>query len=553
MQEVIISVILLLLFFSIILVNNQKKAKKRLILWIKQQFGKIPKRKEYDFERIACYWNEIKDNIPEDEKLDDITWNDLEMNNIYARINQCKSFVGEQLLYSTLHSLKKNATYVKSLEEKINLFSNNEELREVLQVQLHGIGKKDNSYYLPMFLSNLEVVGISKMWLYRCLQVLLAASFLPAIIFANPIYLIISAIMLLINMIIYTVKRMEYEVYLEALTSISGILTVASNVANFKLVSNESLFHDFKEEARSFKNLSKKISSYQQRKKNSIRSSEVGILIDFMMGATFLDFVKYNQIVHILKDNQNDFMNLFQKVGELDMMISIASFRASIPFYCVPNFCEEHILKMEEIYHPLIEEPVCNTITIDNNCIITGSNASGKSTFIKAVAINVVLAQSIHTCMAKLFSLPKSRILTSMAVRDDLMAGESYYIKEIKYLKRIIENLNEERLMICCIDEILRGTNTEERIAASVAILRYLLKKKCIAIVATHDIQLLQMLNERYDTYHFREQIDEKDIHFDYQIHEGVSYTKNAIRLLQYVDFPNEIIEDAKKSFVATV
>lgn len=71
--------------------------------------------------------------------------------------------------------------------------------------------------------------------------------------------------------------------------------------------------------------------------------------------------------------------------------------------------------------------------------------------------------------------------------------------------------------------------------------------------MASHDIQLLQMLNERYDTFHFSEQIDEKDISFDYKIHEGVSYTKNAIRLLQYVDFPNEIIEDAKKSFVAAV
>lgn len=79
--------------------------------------------------------------------------------------------------------------------------------------------------------------------------------------------------------------------------------------------------------------------------------------------------------------------------------------------------------------------------------------------------------------MAEQMILPYAMVITSMAVRDDLMSGESYYIKEIKYLKRIIERLNEDRLVICIIDEILRGTNTEERIAASASILRFLHKK----------------------------------------------------------------------------
>ena len=227
------------------------------------------------------------------------------------------------------------------------------------------------------------------------------------------------------------------------------------------------------------------------------------------------------------------------------MAIATASFRKSLPFFCTPEFTGEHRIQIEEIYHPLIDDPICNTVTIDRNCIITGSNASGKSTFIKAVAVNVILAHCIHTCMAKKISLPFAQIITSMAVRDDLMLGESYYIKEIKYLKRIIENLSPNRFIICTIDEILRGTNTKERIAASTAILRYLCKKNCIAVVASHDIELTRILDKIYANYHFREQIKDNDIIFDYKIYDGASTSSNAIKLLDYIGFPEEIITEA--------
>ena len=126
------------------------------------------------------------------------------------------------------------------------------------------------------------------------------------------------------------------------------------------------------------------------------------------------------------------------------------------------------------------------------------------------------------------------------------MSGESYFIKEIKYLNRIIQSLSEERLIICAIDEILRGTNTEERIAASASILKYLNNKNCIAIVASHDIELTQILSGLYDNYHFCEQIQENDIIFEYKIHEGAATTKNAIKLLELTHFPKEIISNAK-------
>jgi DNA mismatch repair ATPase MutS len=132
-----------------------------------------------------------------------------------------------------------------------------------------------------------------------------------------------------------------------------------------------------------------------------------------------------------------------------------------------------------------------------------------------------------------------------MAVRDDVITGESYYIKEIKYLKRMTESVNEKRLMFFAIDEILKGTNTRERIAASKAVLKYFSDKNCILIVATHDTELANAFDNSFENYYFTENVSDGDISFDYKLHKGISKTTNAIRLLEIIGFPEEIIKTA--------
>jgi len=167
--------------------------------------------------------------------------------------------------------------------------------------------------------------------------------------------------------------------------------------------------------------------------------------------------------------------------------------------------------------------------------LITGSNASGKSTFVKSVAVNMLLAQTIHTCIAQELSFRPSFLISSMAVRDNIETGESYYIAELNSLKRVLDGLNDTIRCVCFIDEILKGTNTIERIAASSAILQYLSSRNALALVATHDIELTEITQTFCDNFHFRETITEEGITFDYQIHNGYATTKNAIRLLGFM------------------
>jgi DNA mismatch repair ATPase MutS len=211
----------------------------------------------------------------------------------------------------------------------------------------------------------------------------------------------------------------------------------------------------------------------------------------------------------------------------------------------VPEFSQSDEIVIDNIVHPLLSKPVANTVTLKRSSLITGSNASGKSTFVKAVAINAILAQTIHTCLAKQFIMKPCFVVTSMAVSDDIMAGDSYYIAEIKSLKRVLEGLNGDVRCLCFIDEILKGTNTIERIAASASILKFLSSGNCLAIAATHDIELTEMAESYFDNYHFQEHISNDGISFDYEIYDGRSTTKNAIQLLKFMHYDAGIIKKA--------
>ncbi|MDD4296542.1 MAG: hypothetical protein PHC69_06240 [Ruminiclostridium sp.] len=528
-------------------VYNHRKNIKNLRIALNKQFGKKPKAQRYDIEDLGHYWNEYKKSLPDDEMIDEITWNDLEMDKLFCRINNCSSFPGEQVLYSMLHCLPKDKLYAESLEERIKFFLNNDNERLEMQLLLlTSLGKDRASYFIPNFISDIDTFEIKGIWKYRVMQGLLFLFILLAVIFQSQSFVLLSSIVFIINIIVYSKQKFKYENYLEALGYIAAIISFGKKVANSKVLSYESKFNDLKERAGVFKKLSYNIINVTS-KKNAVTSGDLfAILYDYIMGATLIDFIRYDQIMRVLKNKEKEFMDLYKRIGMIDMAITIGSFRRSLPHYCTPLLNKDKMLQIQDIYHPLIDDPVVNTVTLDGNCIITGSNASGKSTFIKAVAVNVILAQSLNTCMAKKMALPFSRVITSMAVTDDLMSGESYYIKEIKYLNRIIKSLSDERFVICVIDEILRGTNTEERIAASASILKYIHKKNCLAIVATHDIELTSILGSLYKNFHFREQMQDKDITFDYMIHDGVSKSRNAIKLLKYVGFPDEIINEAE-------
>ena len=134
-----------------------------------------------------------------------------------------------------------------------------------------------------------------------------------------------------------------------------------------------------------------------------------------------------------------------------------------------------------------------------------------------------------------------------MALTDDVLSGDSYYIAEIKSLKRILDDRSEGEFVLCAIDEVLRGTNTIERIAASAEVLNALDQERVLCLIATHDLELCDMASEGYTRAHFEEKISDDDILFDYKLKPGPAVSRNAIHLLKLIGFDEGIVEAAHK------
>jgi DNA mismatch repair ATPase MutS len=170
---------------------------------------------------------------------------------------------------------------------------------------------------------------------------------------------------------------------------------------------------------------------------------------------------------------------------------------------------------------------------------------SGKTSFIRTVAINVITGLTINTCFAEHFSMPRVRIFSAIRISDDLMNDRSYYFEEVMTIKEMIDKSKGGNLNLFLLDEIFKGTNTVERISAGKAVLSSLNEENNIVFVSTHDIELADLLRNEYDLYHFSEIVDHKTVNFDYKLKEGKLKNRNAIRILQINDYPENIIKEA--------
>lgn len=539
MLTTLLVVVCLILILAVTWVISYFDLKRRRRAFVREKFGKMPKIRDWN-DTVANYYDAVNDGTG----VDDITWNDLSMNEVFQRLNSCDCSAGEEILYWRLRRNRIPAEDRMLFEQQVREWAKGDDEREKIEELLCDIGKSASSYYIPAYMDGIEEYVLGNQWLYRILQILLGVSviampFLPADSMTFPFVTVCA-----LNLGIYFWINMKHELELSLIGTAVSLLGNAKRIAGRKRI--RELFPELQEALRGLKGVIRGERVLRIKREGSGTGDVMGTLLDYVMGITLIQITTYNKVMKRLIDHADAYMTVYRCIGELDAAICIASFRQTLPWYCTPEYTDGKKLEMTEMYHPLIKEPVPNDLTLEKSCLITGSNASGKSTFIKAAAVNAVLAQAVNTCMARRFVMPEAEVITSMAVKDDLLAGESYFIREIRYLKRILDSLTDDRVTICAIDEILRGTNTGERIRASRAILEYLGDKNCIALVATHDKELTELLKNDYLNFHFSEEIGEDDIVFSYKIMEGPATSQNAVKLLEFAGFPQEIIAAAE-------
>ena len=178
--------------------------------------------------------------------------------------------------------------------------------------------------------------------------------------------------------------------------------------------------------------------------------------------------------------------------------------------------------------------------------LITGSNMSGKTTFLRTLALNSILAQTIYTCFADTFNTPLLKLHSSVRIDDNLLDGKSYYFEEVTVMAALINEVKQDYQNLFILDEVFKGTNTIERIASAKAILSFLNKNNNMVFVSTHDVELSALLANEYELYHFAEAIENNQFHFDHKLKAGPLKTSNAIRILELYNYPAEIIEEAQ-------
>lgn len=250
------------------------------------------------------------------------------------------------------------------------------------------------------------------------------------------------------------------------------------------------------------------------------------------------------------KTVRKDFLNSWiDVVSGFEALCSLANFSFNHPGYVFPQVTEDYFsLSGKDVGHPLINEGkrVNNPIDIPSNgqlLLITGSNMAGKSTYLRSIGVNCVLAFCGAPVCASYFKVSLVDIISSMRIADNLQESTSTFYAELKKLKVVIDHVNNGDRVLILLDEILRGTNSHDRHTGSKALIKQLILKKAAGIIATHDLELADMKDsfaEHILNYHFDVQVSNEELYFDYKLKPGICTSMNASILMKKIGIEME-------------
>lgn len=567
-------ILLMMAAFAVFIVWDKKKKRRRMLERIRRDWGAWPARQydSGDWDAAAGYYVNKQTG---EFQIDDTTWEDLGMDRVFMLLNHTGSFLGEGYLYYLLRTPSFDEKELLERDRLINYFAENPEEREQAELFFYSVGKTGRASVFDSVYDLARFQPGSK-WPHFLNLMLFAASL--AVLFVAPA----PGILLILGWMAYGMqdyyrRKRPVEKYVTSTRFLLKTLEIARELGKLELPPLKEYQKRIREAADHFGKL-KRNTFFLMMGSRTDADLLAGIIM-YLNSCFHIDLLQFFTVVKEMKLHLKEFEVMVEELGKLEAAIAVASFRACMKDWCRPKllngeevwnpagspeksangteqFFGPLFLDAENVYHPLIQDPVKNSIRAERGVLLTGSNASGKSTFLKTVAVNAILSQTVYTCMADHWSSDYFRVYSSMALQDNLEGQESYYIVEIKSLKRILDETlprEEEKKgkpapVLCFVDEVLRGTNTVERIAASSQILKYMAGRQALCFAATHDIELTHILENYYDNYHFQEQVQDHDIQFDYKLYSGRAVSRNAIKLLGLMGYEGDVIQAAERS-----
>lgn len=267
----------------------------------------------------------------------------------------------------------------------------------------------------------------------------------------------------------------------------------------------------------------------------------LNLLANLLLNSTMLyDILCVYRLERWRERNSEHMQKWFMTIAEADALSSLANFSFNNPDFNFPSIINDPVIMMEDAGHPLVKSDnrVCNTVRMEKGSsvwIVTGANMAGKSTFLRTVGVNIVLALTGSVVCAKEMVCPVTEIYTGMRNTDSINENQSYFFAELLRLQIIMKKLKDGKPLLILLDEILKGTNSADKLTGSEELVKQLVAKPCFLIVATHDIALGE-LEKQYPSiknFHFETFLRGDELSFDYLLKPGISTSKNATFLMR--------------------
>lgn len=516
--------------------RKKKKAEKLL-----DAFGKI-KDDNFNFEQIEGYFKK-KDRSGVLQVLNEKTCNDLDFNQLFMFIDRTNSKVGQSFLYNKLRTIPFRSSKTAVTEKLIEDFTLKVDFRLNVQNQLAELNEYE-AFYISSLFQNEQIKPPKWFFVIRLLTFTSLLSLL--LLFFNQAMIFVLLGVFLINMGFHYWNKRNLIQYLGSIPQLLRLKNIANEL--FKIDSLRTLNPNLQRSISILDTVHKRMMFFklEARLQGDMEALFWGVFEIFKILFLIEPLLLFG-VLKKLDTKRKEIEELFDFVGEVDSILSIASLRKGLDNYCIPTISSnQKRIVAKEIYHPLIEDCIPNSIQVEQKSIlITGSNMSGKTSFIRSIGVNALCGLTLNTCFAKYFSMAEMNIFSAIRISDDLMNDKSYYFEEVLTIKEMIDQSANGKPNLFLLDEIFKGTNTVERISAGKAVLSYLAKGKNIVFVSTHDIELADLLNEEYELYHFSEKVNRKTVDFDYTLKNGRLKNRNAIRILEMNNYPDDLIQEA--------
>ena len=530
----------LLFILIFILIREQissKKKEKELLSELEEKYHIFTEEDpdEISFDAVKRLFERNRNEL----SIDDITAHDVMLDDFFLKFDKCESEPGKEFFYNMLRNPVFDPEAKEKINEKTMFLSENPDKRLMLSFYFKKIGllKKVSLHDCMDALKDIDRVSLIPDYL-TFLFIILS---IVLLFFDSTVGVLILITAFVYNILTYYKRSGKIEPFIVFFSHIIGFLNNSKKI----LKSDIPVFKDEFDTIKGSSGFLNRLNIFSFFLKKNYGGVGIGnLLMDYLKMTFHLDIIAFYKMKDTVTGNRENIEKIYAALGSVESMISIAAIRDNFDT-CTPKKSDGFSFK--GIYIPFVDEPVKNDLTADRNILITGSNASGKSTFLKAVALNSILVSTINTCFADEFLTPDHYVYTSMALEDDLKNHESYFMAEINAIKRIYDFavLNPDKKVLVLVDEVLRGTNTIDRIAAASEILESF-PENVKVFAATHDIELTNILKDSFSNYHFDETVKDDDVIFEYLIKEGPVETRNALRLLSVMGFDEETVKRAE-------